>query len=80
MKGRVERSIEALKSHGFEVVTYPRGEELLAACASRLPNCLLMDLDMPGLNGFEVLEPIAARSNYFLALRNSNQLIRCSLT
>jgi len=50
-----------LKTHGFEVVTFTRGEDLLAACTSRLPDCLLLDLHMPGLNGFEVLERIAGR-------------------
>jgi FixJ family two-component response regulator len=49
-----------LKTHGFEVLTFTRGEEFLEACASRMPNCLLLDLHMPGLNGFEVLERIAA--------------------
>jgi len=50
-----------LKTHGFDVVTFTRGEELLEACASRLPNCLLLDLHMPGLNGFEVLERFTER-------------------
>jgi FixJ family two-component response regulator len=50
-----------LKTHGFEVVTFTRGEEFLAACDSRMSNCLLLDLHMPGLNGFDILERIAAR-------------------
>jgi FixJ family two-component response regulator len=50
-----------LRTHGFEVATFTRGEEFLAAFASRLPNCLLLDLHMPDLNGFEVLERIAGR-------------------
>jgi len=50
-----------LKTHGFEVETFTLGEELLAACASRLPDCLLLDLHMPGLNGFQVLERLAAQ-------------------
>ena len=50
-----------LKTHGFDVVTFTRGEEFLAASASRLPHCLLLDLHMPDLNGFEVLERIADR-------------------
>lgn len=45
-----------LNSHNFEVTTFACGEDLLAACTSRLPNCLLLDLHMPGLNGFDVLE------------------------
>jgi FixJ family two-component response regulator len=50
-----------LKTRGFEVVTYALGEELLAALASRLPDCLLLDLHMPGINGFDVLERLAAQ-------------------
>jgi DNA-binding response OmpR family regulator len=62
-----------LKTHGFEVVTFTRGEEFLEACASRLPNCLLLDLHMPGLNGFEVLERIAARHVPVLVLTGHDQ-------
>ena len=49
-----------LKTHGFEVEMFTLGEELLAVCASRLPDCLLLDLHMPRVNGFEVLERLVA--------------------
>ena len=48
-----------LRSHGFIVEEFAAGEELLASCARRRPGCLLLDLHMPGLNGFEVLERFA---------------------
>src|SRR5271169_4789550 len=50
-----------LKTHAFDVVTFTRGEEFLAYLASRSPECLLLDLHMPDLSGFEVLERIASR-------------------
>ena len=50
-----------LKAHGFDVVTFTHGAEFLAATQSWLPNCLLLDLNMPGLDGFEVLERISTR-------------------
>ncbi len=50
-----------LKTHAFDVVTFTRGEAFLADFASRSPDCLLLDLHMPDLSGFEVLERIAAR-------------------
>ena len=50
-----------LKTYGFEVETFALGAELLAACASRLPTCLLLDLHMPDLNGFEILERFAVQ-------------------
>jgi CheY-like chemotaxis protein len=62
-----------LKSHGFEVVTFARGAEFLEACAARLPDCLLLDLHMPGLNGFEVLERIAARHVPVLVITGHDQ-------
>jgi FixJ family two-component response regulator len=62
-----------LKTHGFEVLTFTRGEEFLKACTSRVPNCLLLDLHMPGLNGFEVLERIAARHVPALVITGHDQ-------
>jgi len=50
-----------LKSYNFEVVTYTHGEEFLKSCALRLPHCLLLDLHMPEINGFEVLDRIARK-------------------
>ena len=50
-----------LKTHGVEVAAFALGEELLAACTSRLPDCLLLDLHMPDISGFEVLERLATQ-------------------
>lgn len=49
-----------LKTHGFRVVTFVRGADLLSSCESQLPDCLLLDLHMPDLNGFKLLEQFAA--------------------
>jgi FixJ family two-component response regulator len=51
-----------LASRGFQVEEYDRGEEFLAVCGSQPLHCVLLDLQMPGLNGFEVLEALCARS------------------
>ncbi len=48
-----------LQSHGFNVVTFTSGEVFLDACATRPPDCLVLDLHMPDMNGFEVQERIA---------------------
>ncbi|MFM1942572.1 MAG: hypothetical protein RI897_1554 [Verrucomicrobiota bacterium] len=50
-----------LRTHGFEVVCFTSGAELFAAFSARLRDCLVLDLHMPHLNGFEVLEWLAAQ-------------------
>ena len=47
-----------LVSQGFRVVEYESGEALLAALDSHPLNCLLLDLHMPGVNGFDVLKAL----------------------
>ena len=62
-----------LKTHGLDVVTFTRGDEFLAACELRLPDCLLLDLHMPDPNGFEILERVAARHLPVLAITGNDQ-------
>jgi DNA-binding response OmpR family regulator len=62
-----------LKTHGYEVATFTRGEEFLDSCAARLPDCLLLDLHMPDLNGFDVLERVAARHMSALVVTGHDQ-------
>ncbi len=50
-----------LTSRGFHVVEYGRGVEFLEAFGSDGLDCLLLDLHMEGVNGFEVLEAFLAR-------------------
>jgi DNA-binding response OmpR family regulator len=46
----------ALRRHGFTVFTAANGEEGLRVARSELPDLVLLDLIMPGLQGFEVLK------------------------
>jgi FixJ family two-component response regulator len=62
-----------LKTHGFNVVTFTHGDDFLAACASRSPDCLLLDLHMPDPNGFEILERVAARRLPVLVITGHDQ-------
>ena len=50
-----------LRTHGFNVVTYPLGSEMILAFQLVLPACLLLDLHMPGMTGFEVLEILKSK-------------------
>jgi FixJ family two-component response regulator len=52
----LERLLRAAK---FEVVTYCGGEEFLASLASVRPQCVVLDLHMPRVNGFEVQSRLA---------------------
>ncbi|MFT4584211.1 MAG: diguanylate cyclase (GGDEF)-like protein/PAS domain S-box-containing protein [Gammaproteobacteria bacterium] len=50
-----------LRSKGYEVVTAPNGKEALDLVASRSFDLVLLDLQMPGMRGDEVLERIRMR-------------------
>lgn len=50
-----------LGSHGFRVEAYERGNDFLAALPTHPADCLVLDLHMPGLNGFDVLEALGAQ-------------------
>jgi DNA-binding response OmpR family regulator len=43
----------AILSKQFGVVTVPSGEEALEICRQRLPDLVLLDIEMPGLGGLE---------------------------
>ena len=42
-----------LSSHGYEVITAESGEEAIVKAKSELPDLVLMDVVMPGLNGYQ---------------------------
>jgi len=50
----------ALEENGFDVVVAPGGEEALASFSQVLPDAVVLDLMMPKVDGFEVLERIRA--------------------
>ena len=43
-----------LRSAGFRVESCVSGEDFLRALATRLPDCLLLDLHLPGMSGLAV--------------------------
>lgn len=43
-----------LNERGFKVVAFPRGEMAVAAAETTPPDLILLDIMMPGTNGFEV--------------------------
>ena len=51
-----------LTCRGFQVEEHERGEDLLAVLDSHSLDFLLLDLHMPGTNGFDVLEALRSRA------------------
>jgi FixJ family two-component response regulator len=51
----VRRALSRLvRSLGFETEAFPSGEDFLAALSTRCPDCVVLDLQMPRLSGFDV--------------------------
>jgi CheY-like chemotaxis protein len=51
---------ELLTQQGHAVRSFPRGRLALDAAARNLPDLILLDIDMPEVNGFEVCERLKA--------------------
>jgi FixJ family two-component response regulator len=43
-----------LRLAGFDVEAFPSGEAFLGSLPAGTPDCLILDLQMPGMTGFEV--------------------------
>ena len=51
-----------LDSLGFKVRTFASAAEYLSAPAGEVADCMLLDLQMPGMTGLELLETLRARN------------------
>jgi two-component system, sensor histidine kinase and response regulator len=51
---------DMLRTSGYEVFALPNGEMALKAAAKNPPDLILLDIRMPGLNGYEVCERLKA--------------------
>ena len=58
--------VEYLSSHGFEVAQAGSGEEMRAALARRLPEVVLLDLNLPGEDGLTLARYL--REHYDLGI------------
>ena len=64
-KANIVLSLEFLmKKAGYDVRTASDGEEALAAIAADPPDLILLDVNMPTKNGFEVCEAVRARNEW----------------
>ncbi len=52
----IEQTIEELEDEGVEILTATNGEEALTMILSEFPDLVLLDVMMPGIDGFQVCE------------------------
>jgi two-component system response regulator FixJ len=50
-----------LTGEGFQVTGFPEGESFLTAARSRTPDCVLIDVQLPGRSGVELLKALDAQ-------------------
>ena len=50
-----------LKSHGFNVQTFTHPADFLACKHPKVPSCLVLDIQLPDINGFALQDAMAAR-------------------
>jgi two-component system chemotaxis response regulator CheY len=55
---RVVRKVarRILEAHGFDVAEAGDGQQALDACRAKMPDCVLLDWNMPVMNGLEFLK------------------------
>lgn len=53
-----------LEKNGYEVVVAEDGEEAISAVAEHVPDLILMDVQLPKLDGYEATRRIKADSRY----------------
>ena len=51
---------DLLTSVGYELIEAVTGEEGVASAAAQLPDLILMDIQLPGIDGYEVTRRIKA--------------------
>ncbi|CEG27017.1 response regulator transcription factor [Bacillus sp. B-jedd] len=77
---KIARFIKAnLQSKGYEAITFPEGELFLEQFALQNPDLVLLDITLPGINGFTVLDRLRKFTNVpviiLTARSNSNDLV-----
>jgi DNA-binding response OmpR family regulator len=52
---------EVLKSEGFEVAVCSRGDEAIQAVAKHRPTLVVLDVMLPGMNGYEICKQLRSK-------------------
>jgi DNA-binding NtrC family response regulator len=50
-----------IRSAGLNVKTFPTAQELIASLQQQLPSCLVLDVQLPDINGFELQQQLAKK-------------------
>jgi two-component system KDP operon response regulator KdpE len=71
-----------LKLRGFEVISATSGNQALELTKMMKPDIILLDMIMPGLNGFEILKELRVFTNlpviaFSASLENQDESLRC---
>src|SRR3712207_8861660 len=69
----------SLRYAGFEVATAADGQQALAMASSFRPDLLVLDVMMPGLDGFGVVRRLRERSEEHTSELQSRQYLVCRL-
>ena len=69
---------DALSGEGYETFVAESGSEGIRLCCSEKPDLILLDITMPGMDGFEVCELIHDNSNapvVFVSVERTSKII-----
>src|SRR5258707_15513813 len=50
-----------IRSAGLSVKTFASAQEILASLRKELPSCLVLDIQLPDINGFELQQELATK-------------------
>jgi DNA-binding NtrC family response regulator len=50
-----------IRSAGLKVKTFPTAQEIIASLEEELPSCLVLDVQLPDINGFELQQQLAKK-------------------
>ncbi|MDI3561905.1 response regulator transcription factor [Bradyrhizobium sp. Arg816] len=57
-----------VRSLGYNVRAFPSAEEFLASCELEQFTCAITDIQMPGMNGFELQQQLSQRAGDMLVI------------
>ena len=68
---------DMLRQHGYEVRSFPRGRLALAAANHEPPDLILLDINMPEMNGYEVCDQLKSSPRPFRHPGDFSQRSEC---